>query len=171
MSKNFFSIVLVIVLCVCMFCNAFADYAIKWSTPKFITSSYNLTYYYAQLGSKDWSSKVAAGATAWCVSNAPVWIAKGTSSKKNMYVISFNAGNVDWNAMHDTRSADFRVISLNEYRSIAYTNGAEATAHEMGHALRLNDVNELDDLMRWYLAKGSPTVTSDEVAGVKVNYP
>lgn len=171
MLKKFFLILLAVILCICMFSNVFADYAIKNSTPKFITSSYNLTYYYSQYGSKDWSSKVASGVAAWCVSDDPVWISKGTSTKKNMYILSVYAGEVSWNGLHDARSDDFRVISLNEYRSIAYTNGAELTAHEIGHALKLNDVNELDDLMRWYLAKGSPTVTNDEVKGVKVTYP
>ncbi|WOO35057.1 hypothetical protein R2R35_14760 [Anaerocolumna sp. AGMB13020] len=177
--KRIFSIILLLALVFGTYVstNKVMAYSILWGSKNFNTSQYSLKYYYLQNGTKNYSSIITSGVSAWNTSSARIYVSKETDfyTHYNIEFTSKDYGNTGWHghcqAPIPILFPDNSYIKLNEYYDSSFSgNGAELVSHEMGHSFRLDDISDMTVLMRNSGYKGSAKPEKDDIDGVNSNY-
>lgn len=150
-------------------------YSIIWGSCNFSTNQYQLKKYYSKEGSHDYSSEIVDAINLWNWSGANINIYTYNSSDYNLKFTSDYFGSNGWYGKCSYPVPIIRpnkaYIKLNEsYHNSIGSNMTELIAHEIGHALRLDDSSNSNVLMRESGFKGSPCPEWDDVCGVNSNY-
>ncbi len=154
------------------------SYSIMWGTCNFSTNQYSLYYDYYQEGTKDYSSYIKSGVSAWNYTTAHIYMFKQTDPDSQDFNITFTSKEYGSTGWHGHCQApipilwpDNSYIKINEsYQSSFSGKESELVAHELGHSFRLDDVSDTTVLMRNSGYKGSPNPTQDDIDGVNSNY-
>lgn len=174
---NFIITLVVIVLFTHFATSSIMAYSILWGSKNFSTSQYSLKYYYDKRGTKNYSTNVSNGVSAWNSSKARIYMSKETDyyGDYNISITSKDYGNTGWHghcqAPIPILFPDNSYIKLNEYYDSSFSsNKDELVSHEIGHSFRLDDISDMTVLMRNSGYKGSAKPEQDDVDGVNSNY-